>query len=489
MPKLNTFEVAYYEIIRRLPEAKRLVIEDKLKEVTAEHIVLLGNTIADQINLLKQTSFIHDALFPYIALHAVRTGYISPIQFGTLMALWGNLENIIPLSSQQTDQKVPEFVPLFTETGEKNLRATELLRPTLRSSNTLPNLFEKNSEEIFQGIYDKAIDLPQSEQGFWLVEDRIRNNVGAGRTITQEIKSLNVKFLALNEDDKREIIPSFGLQQIFLEVAFPHAVRINPVIGDSTPTDIRKGSLERYRDIALPFPGNELPKMADNFSAPSPLDFLFHDRYHAIRASRVTPEETAHYIAISDELNVIQKRFDSAVKEFNKRHTKHISLLPEFGKLIEEFPAEKKREVIAELLKKFNHERAIIGKLKKVRKSFGQLKFRIWDMERAYSGGIIDEFKSTAIQELTRIIGSIEVDLNVLKFDKYVGRRAAHTVMQTVKPEVATLTAVQNQIRTARILPLFLTSQQPGTLAFDDAILAGPELAEPEQHSERCTLM
>ena len=355
----------------------------------------------------------------------------------------------------------------------------------LQPSSTLPNLVVKTPEEILSEIYEKAIYLPRSEQGFWVVEDSTPKS-DVVQTIAQTIKLLDVKFLAFNADDKREMIPSFGLQQVFLDVAFPHAVRINPVIGASTPIDIRKGSLERYRDIALPFPGNELPKVADNFPAPSALDFMFHDRYHSVRASRVIPHETELYLVIGDKLNVMQNRYNVAVKEFNKLHDEHIRLLPTFGSVIEKLPLDKRCGVTEQVRKKFNQEVAIINKLKKMRKSIGQLKFRLWDMERTFSGSSIDKPGVCAFEELQRIVASIEVDLGVLgkidgtvELSKYSGHRVADAVLDAVKPEVVDLKSLQNLIRTVREalrgLPFFfMPAQPPGQRAYDDAILDAP---------------
>lgn len=481
---LTPNDAIFYEIVRRIPEHKRQIIETRLKAVNSRHLTSIQAAIANQKNLLDDASFIHDEIFPFAALQAVRMGEISSFQFGSLMALWGNLENILPGLTGQEIQATPEFVPLFTVDGEKNPRASILLIPCLQPSQTLPNLVVKTPEELLKGIYEKAIHLPQSEQGFWVVED-IPPKSEITQTVTQVIKSLGVKFLAFDAEDRREMIPSFGLQQIFLDVAFPHAVRINPVIGDSTPNDIRKGSLERYRDIALPFPESELSKVADDIPAPSALDFMFHDRYHAVRASRVTPEETGHYVAIGDKLNVMQKRYDSAVTEFSKRHDEHIRLLPEFGRAIEKLPADKQREVTEVVLKKFNQEMAIIHKLKRMRKSNGQLKFRIWDMERPWSGSATDGLEETALQELTRIISNIEIDLlvvgtlpNTLGLSRYSGRRVAHAVLEVVKPEAATLTVVQNQMREYRDRQrqsfFYFLSSTPAQRAFDDAIIDAP---------------
>ena len=479
---LGLSEATFYEIIRRISKPNLMVIEARLELITPLHIASLHKAMSNQESFLANDSVIHDEMFPFVALKAVRMGEISLLQFGTLMALWGNLDTIVPKLPELGARALPEFVPLFTADGRKNPHASTLLLPSLRHPASLPNLVVKTPEKILEGIYDRAIHLPKSEQGFWVVVKGTQNTSVIKRTITQEIKgSVGINYLAFKTDDTREMIPSFGLQQVFLDTAFPHAVRINPVIGDSTPNDIRKGSLERYRDIALPFPGHELPKVADNFAAPTAFDFLFHDRYHAVRASRVNPHETALYVAIGDNLNTVQSRYNSAVQEISKRHDEHIRLLPEFGRAIKKLPANKKREVIEQVRKIFNQEVAIINKLKKMRKCFGQLKFRIWDMERIYSGSTLDGPEETALQELTRVLGSIESDMgvlgriaNTLEHSKYSAHRIADAVLETVIPEAVTLRAVQKQIREAReaSFGLYSITTPKAQLAFDEAILA-----------------
>ncbi len=472
-------DAEFNEIVRRISEPKRMVIEAALARVTTEHIDSLLAAMANQKNLLKDGSFIHNEIFPFAALQAVRTLKISPHQFATLMALWGSLDVIIPKSSAQSTQAMPEFVPLFTDDGAKNPNAEKWLLNSFEQSPSMPTLVIKSPDAILDAIYDKAANLPQSEQGFWLVEDSTRNLSVIGQTVTKAIKSLGIKFLACDVDNKLDMIPSFGLQQLFLDVAFPHAVRINPVIGDSSPIDIRNGSLNRHRDIALPFPDNKLPTEADNFPAPSPLDFMFHDRYHALRASRVKPKETAYYVAVGDNLETMQKRYDSVVKQLNEQHTKHKALLPEFGRAVATLPVDKQREVIEEARKKLNHEIAIINKLKKMRKLSGQLKFRLWDMERALSGSVSDTYEENAVKELLRIIGNIEIELNILDRlpdsvgpSKYSGRKVAHAVLNEIKPNAANLLEVQRTFResygTMKGLSFFIS---PSAEAFDEVII------------------
>lgn len=488
---LEINEATFHEMVRRIPAPKLMVIETSLERVTPLHIDALFTAMTDQKHLLDDASFIRDEMFPFAALKAVRMGKISSLQFGTLMALWGSLDIILTDPDAKNPAK-PEFVPLFTVAGNPNPRASILLTPTLRPPAHLPNLITKRPEELLKGIYDKAFLLPLTEQGFWVVE-KIPYKSITEDTVTQRIKSLGVTFLAFNDSDKSEMIPSFGLQQVFLEAAFPHAVRINPVIGDSTPIDIRKGSAERYRDIALPFPGNDLPKVADTFPAPSGLDFMFHDRYHSVRASKVTPQETALYVAIGDSLNTIQKRYDTAVKEFSRRHGEHTLLLPEFGRAIEKLPAITQRKITEQILTKFNQEITIINTLKKIRKLMGQLKFLAWDMERPYSGTLVDRPGTNAFEEFRRIIANIMSDLGIFieqidldGLSKYSGRRVAHAVVETVKPEASVLIAMQSQIRQGRAMQRFfspsLPPELPGLQSFCDVLLEAP--VGPSQESK-----
>lgn len=482
---IKTADHQFNEIIKRIPNHKQADINTTLKQVTTIHISALLAAIADQPRLLEDASFIHNEIFPFAALKAVQMGELSPFQFGSLMALWGNLETI--LSTQQRAHTPPEFVPLFTENKELNSHAAEILMLCLEPSFTPPYLISKPFRDLLIGIYNKAIHLPQSEQGFWIVKASPSYNF---ETVTQIIKSSNMGFLAFNAGSTNEMIPSLSLQQIFLDVAFPHAVQLNPVIGESTPLDIRKGSLERYRDIALPFPENKLPGLADHFQAPAAFDFMFHDWYHAIRASAITPQETAHYVAIGDNLHTIQQCYDNAVKKISERHKQHLRRLPELGKFLETLSIDKQHTITKQMFEKFNQEIAIINKLKKMRKSMGQLKFRIWDMERALNGNLIDAPEEMALQKLIMIVANIGADLilmglltGTLAPNQYFGRRVAHAVLETLKPEPAMLVAMQHKMRENEQVKtyyrFFIPEQPPRHRAFVEAILDTPANVSP----------
>ena len=474
----------FYEIVRRIAAPKLCEIEETLTAVTSFHINILLTAMDNQENLLNHDSFIHGRMFPFTALKAVRMKVISPLQFGTLMALWGSLDNIIPKKATSKQVK-PEFVPLFTADGGRNPLAFNNLIRSIGWSHAVPCLITMTDEAIVAGIYDKAINLPKSEQGFWLVTNptyrRNSYRLDLSQTITETIKNnVSVRYLSFVSSDPMEMIPSFGIHQIFLEVAFKHAVRLNPVIGKSTALDIRQGGCERFRDIALPFPGHPLPTEADGFAAPTALDFLFHDRYHAIRASRITPEETNKYIALGDKLNIMQQRYDAVIKILQKRHNEHKRVLPEFGMMIKDLPTDKRNEAIQIVFKKFNQEIAIINKLKKMRQSNGQLKFRLWDMERYFSGSML--FDSPLLQtpaiELHRFINNVRMDIHVLgaspgkiPLSKYSIHRTVQAIAEIIKPEeTTTFENIKNDYRSAIKSGLLFLFEEKSIKIFNKAL-------------------
>jgi hypothetical protein len=460
------------------------VIEEQLTEVNDVHVETFHATIRKPETLLQASSFIHDKMFPYVALHELANDNISSIQFGTLMALRGNLKYILPKFQILEKQNEPKYIPLFTSDAKPNPLAEKYLLETFQEPTTkLPFLLQRKPEEIIEHIFKEAIHLPSTEQGFWII---INNNPSYDTfsTITFQISyTLEIHFLRFFSDKKAEILSSMGLQQLFLNAAFTHPVQLNPVIGESSPEDLRHGNLARLRDIAVPFPDNELPKTADYLEAPTPLDFMFHDFYHAIRASRVSLEESKLYVEIGDYFARIQKSLHLIVKQFNEIHRKHSELLPVFAESIKKFPLSTQQELIVSLHKKFNQEISIINLLKKLRKSSGQLKFRIWDMERALSGGILDNLETS---KFDLILGNLSMELSL--FGKlpdtsfllsFVGRRMGEIMLSIAKPDPITINEIYEEILKGREMRRFLQSQYffieetpRANIAFEDAILA-----------------
>ena len=392
-------------------------------------------------NLLDDSSFIYNEMFPFVALYALRESLISVHQLGTVLSVWGNLDNILPKTLINSRVVLPRYIPLFTSTGKKNSDAVICLLTCLEppSKDKLPYLVSKTAPQLLVKIYEQAATLPKSEQGFWLVNNIGRNLRGS---IFEAVKyTIGIHFLSSEFGCREDLLPSFGLLQLFLNVAFDAPVTLNPVIGPSSVNDIRLGSSLKIRDFALPFPYNPLPQIADYYYVPRARDFMFHDWYHAIRASRVTLHETNCYIQIGDSLQAIQDKLNEYCIQFTLIHQQHKNLLYAFGRAIEKVPKESQVTVIDYIRHQFNQERAVIITLKKMRKSIGQLKFRLWDMDRGDSGGDLDSDDSRLL-EIQRVLNSIQLDLtmisklpNTIVVNEFLARVVARNVLTILNPE------------------------------------------------------
>ena len=140
------------------------------------------------------------------------------------------------------------------------------------------------------------------------------------KTICGQLKRLN--FNVLREfshlGKTHRMIPSLGMMQTLLEAHTERqAITITPVIGLSTLEDIKKNGLEGTRDMALPFPGVELPKMADLSSAPLDIDFIAHDLYHSVVTNGSPDVLRKALIKAADVVLDLQKEEHSSdVKKF-----------------------------------------------------------------------------------------------------------------------------------------------------------------------------
>ncbi len=69
-----------------------------------------------------------------------------------------------------------------------------------------------------------------------------------------------------------------------------------------------------------------------------------------------------------------KRNLNETVKSFEQRHQHHIEDLKNLGKQLNHYLL----QYIEQLWLQFNKEAQIIALLKRMRKSFGQLKYRLW---------------------------------------------------------------------------------------------------------------
>jgi hypothetical protein len=206
---------------------------------------------------------------------------------------------------------------LYEEDGSENDEAIEIIESTFDDRVDLDEFFdsmvEKSpSESVFFFLPSESREITKNQT----IKERILDVLKGEITITDEIADatgMNYLHLFEFEGEKYQMIPSFSMMQEFINALGKKSrVRINPTFGLSTLHDICKNGLNGSRDMGFYFPPIQinhfhsleisLPDRADGFLAPTKLDFLKHDFYHAVRACDVPEKfrimliEIAHFI-------------------------------------------------------------------------------------------------------------------------------------------------------------------------------------------------
>jgi|GEM_PF-4800755 len=258
-------------------------------------------------------------LLAYDSLRAFKQGKISMEQFCTLIFRWS-------LEKDFSDLEI-DAAPLFNADGSIHEEARDMIRKTLRIIGfpTSAGLgYEVVLESHLDLFYQRMKKMPKSEQYFFhFVADPLppfsrysseKAFQEKTRTITQEVQAQEMNIfntLALTKYESRRMSPSLSMmQQLLIAYKGDLAVKITPVIGLSTVEDIINNGLQDTREMALPFPGIELPKKADGVLAPADLDFWNHDFYHSFVVSHVPIEIRRLFIQISESIKKIADNTD-----------------------------------------------------------------------------------------------------------------------------------------------------------------------------------
>ena len=205
---------------------------------------------------------------------------------------------------------------LFDENNKPDERSWDRIKLTLENKYTHnkepkpDSIFAFNPETIANDMQDKLRSVRPIEKMFWYYRIPYSSEK---KTLGDYIRT-DIDTNALSKFYKNEMLPSTSMRQALSNSAYKdEAHQINPVIGISSVSDIRLGSLGRFRDFALPFPENPVPNTADGHPAPSIVHFQIHDFYHAMRSGGLKNMYIDMYVAIGDELEKLQRRYNNAV--------------------------------------------------------------------------------------------------------------------------------------------------------------------------------
>lgn len=246
-------------------------------------------------------------LFPYLGLAALKEGQLNSLQFGTLMSYWS--------ARQHHDRKTIQVIKIFGADRTLNPQAGNIIAQTMAPTKNYAN---HDFTKYFSSFIDKLRLNPSSEHVFFVVPDDTNpeSDIFFQRTISRSINEVGINVFCRFEEKSspKRMIPSFGMQQAFLDVISPgRTFKIEPKINLGTLQDFERCGLSQKRISSLPFVQNPLPLRADFYRALLSYDFIYHDFYHAILCSVVPPEHQLAIITLALEfknLHVSRPEYD-----------------------------------------------------------------------------------------------------------------------------------------------------------------------------------
>lgn len=313
----------------------------------------------DMLEALEKGDWNHSIFnhpeYPFYALAALKDGHLSALEFCTVMEYWtlgkyhsrseietvpifkdgmvnneadsilkeiflptkidGNMQDLVSQYQGQGDQSLLEFAtdpkPFLTDE-----QFSQFYKELQKLKNSEQRLFvvsdlQRNQEEIIKYLEEYAKQLGSEELSNDERNQRMKEAMEKnGPSISHTIHSVGLfNFTRFSKDGKkmRVFLPA-SMVQILLKVKYgENAVTITPTLGVSSSKAQQKNGLNDTRDVALPFPGLELPKKADDVLTYQDYDFTYHDEiYHTILASAVPSEHRKAFIKISDALRELQ---------------------------------------------------------------------------------------------------------------------------------------------------------------------------------------
>ncbi len=385
----------FNEMVRRIekPQQQQHIVEmlRVVTDVEVEKVVLC----CEEPSLLlgNEHRFLLSANFPYALLRSFRDEKITVNEFSTLISLHGIYQEnmaanpLFKMSGQR----------LFDQQGMPDEDAWLPIMQTLQASNEGLSPFELLPDEgrtpfrfdvvnIIQNMQARLKAVRPVEAMFW------HYDIPASSQTTVADLIRDVSTWVLSRFDDQEMVPSLTMRQSLLDAAFKEeAHRINPVIGSSSVSDIRKGGVNRYRDFALPFPGLPLPKIADYLPAPTIVDFQHHDFYHLLRVALLANVDADLFIAIGDALQKQQDQYHHAITSLTRLCQQKLASYEAFSDRVEHLSALSREKIKNRIECDFYKISKLLSYLKRARKAVGQLKFYLYDLEVCVSSYRQDE--------------------------------------------------------------------------------------------------
>ena len=363
---------SFNELVRRIKHPHQSKILEKLQNVTEEQIAIIIDCLWSPTNLTEQyLTFFSSEDFPYAVLQAFREDAISLYAFSTLVTLYGIYQENITFNPSFEIR----YQTLFDGHGQPLQEAWQKIEATILATDSRTGVFQFDVPNCIRHLQVFLKSACPLEAGFWYYTAATPSK---SRSIAELVMDYG-RCCVFSPNQQGEMVPSLTMRQTFVDVAYgEEAHQINPVIGDSTPLDIRNGGLARYRDYQLPFPGLPLPEVADGCESPDISGFNLHDYYHLLRSSALPNKLADLYIAMGDKMGWLQKNYDDTIRSLKELCRKKLA---QTEIRLTGLPPKEKKVVISKVEQEITLIHKLILSLRMNRKGLGEFKCAFYDLE------------------------------------------------------------------------------------------------------------
>lgn len=309
--------ISFSEYTKQIPDLEYLLT---IKRGREDQINKLIDTIYEgSWELIRSNYTLEMEVLPWDALAAFEMDKISSYQFTTILIFWS-------VFTQYSDCEI-FYQRLFDEQGKTDREAKHSINQTvLKDPNRLSSF--RSSVDIAEGVNCQTVGTffelmkrqPKSECGFFyfkipmpkarfhqmglLNENGVDFRIEETRKISEVLlhkAEFNVFGYFVRNQETYMMVPTLTMMQQFLtaNVGPENVVYISPHLGVSSEKEIMLNGENNTRDMGILFPGVALEETADNYCAPTALEYLKHDFYHAYVSSMIPKEFRHEYIRFS----------------------------------------------------------------------------------------------------------------------------------------------------------------------------------------------
>ena len=371
---LNTKD--FIEVTRRIKKSELNFVDNQLRCVNNQELTKLQQICQQpELILTTENAFFSDKKFPFIILKALQLEILSVFEFASLQT-WHEVYNEQKLMHPKAS---PQLYNLLNTDNSYNEAAWEIIISTIESCNHSLNkdVIQINNSQVVSTLKQQSHSNSAIDNCFILfpLSTAIDKN-----GLYKSLMNSGIKFFSVYNNNRISV--SMALYQEFFNATFANNLcKINPVIGISTPQDIRDSGYRLLRDFAIPFPNHPFPEKVHGYFVKEILEFQHHDIYHVFHMCLMTPESIKFYLTIGDALLSLRDKCNTTINILKKLAIIKIDKLGDFKNKLKKMQPDNTIKAEKLLFNEFYILKKILDKLKTMRKAYGQFKFELYDAD------------------------------------------------------------------------------------------------------------